>query len=107
MSTPKQSSVGRILVQIPAGLDALIPSFLERRQTDVKDLATALERDDFSTIEILGHRMKGNGASMGFAPISRIGDALELAAPAADREQIQALTIELRDYLGQVDVVYG
>jgi len=106
MSHPDHAAGTPITVQIPAGLSSLIPPFLSRRRTDVEDLATALDRDDFAAIQTIGHRMNGNGASMGFAPISRIGEALEAAAPTADRRRIELLTHELRDYLDRVDVAY-
>lgn len=96
----------RVTVSINAGLSELIPAYMERRRNDVADLTAALERGDFPAIETIGHRMRGNGASMGFAKISQVGEALEAGAQKTDRAAIDALRLELLNFLDHVDIIY-
>lgn len=59
----------------------------------------ALARGDFGTIERLGHRMRGCGASFGFQTITDIGAALEQDARRADTDATHKGICELSTYL--------
>ena len=83
----------------------MAPTFLGNRERDVAALRTALEAGDSSTIQRLGHNMKGAGAAYGFPEITTLGAALESAARAADVSAAQDLTTQLADYLARVEVV--
>ena len=95
-----------ISVQIDASLKELIPGFLENRRTDIGKIRLALEQADFSTVQTLGHRMKGDGGGYGFDSIGEIGAALELAAARRDRDSIQRQLATLADYLDRIMVVF-
>jgi HPt (histidine-containing phosphotransfer) domain-containing protein len=95
-----------ISVQIDASLKDLIPGFLENRKKDIEKIRLALERADFSMVQTLGHRMKGDGGGYGFDGIGEIGAALELAAARRDRESILRQLAKLVDYLGRITVVF-
>jgi HPt (histidine-containing phosphotransfer) domain-containing protein len=96
----------RILVQVDAELEDLVPGFLENRRRDVEQITTALAAGDLDSIRVLGHSMKGSGGGYGFDRITAIGRAIETAARAGDGEAIEASVRELGDYLDRVDVVY-
>jgi len=53
--------VEKIVVHVDADLDDLIPGYLQNRREDVKAVWQALENQDFETIRVLGHTMKGTG----------------------------------------------
>lgn len=95
-----------ISVQIDASLKELIPGFLENRRQDIKKIHLALEQVDFSTVQTLGHRMKGDGGGYGFDGIGEIGTALELAAARRDQDSIQRQLSKLVEYLDRIIVVY-
>ena len=95
-----------ISVQIDASLKDLIPGFLENRKKDLERIRMALEQTDFSTIQTLGHSMKGDGGGYGFDGIGEIGAALELAAARRDRESIQRQLAKLVEYLDRITVVF-
>ena len=70
---------------LSAQIAARVPAFLMGRRQDVNTMRDALSRGEFGTVEILGHRMKGAGASFGVQAITDIGAALEReAARTAD-----------------------
>lgn len=97
---------GKHIVRADPEIADLIPDFLEMRQEDVKAIFKALEKNDFKTISILGHSMKGSGGGYGFNRISAIGDFLEAAADKKDPEQCANVANLLSDYLANVEVVY-
>jgi PAS domain S-box-containing protein len=94
-----------ILVHANPKIADLVPEFLQNRRQDVIAMLYALERDDFATVESLGHGMKGAGGSWGFQAITDIGAALEQAAESADSHASRKWVGELSQYLDRVEVV--
>jgi HPt (histidine-containing phosphotransfer) domain-containing protein len=95
-----------ITLYIDQELEEIIPGFLENRRDDVQTIETALQENNLSQIQMIGHRLKGDGGGYGFDAISAIGAALEQAAAREDRLAIRRLTTELMDFLARVCVVY-
>lgn len=93
-------------VHIDEELKELIPGYLKNRHKDIESITEALKNDDFSTIQTLGHSMKGSGGGYGFDLISEIGKKLEQAAKDKSRETITACLTELKDYLDHLEIVY-
>ena len=78
--------------------------YLERRDTDVAELRRALLQTDFEKIRITGHNLFGSGSAYGLDEISRLGEAIETAAKAADSERLDHLIAELTHYLQTLTV---
>jgi HPt (histidine-containing phosphotransfer) domain-containing protein len=95
-----------ITVCIDPGLEDIIPGFLENRRRDVQTLESALQESNMAQIQIIGHRMRGDGGGYGFDAISAMGAALEQAAARQDRSAVRQHIAELIDYLARVTVVY-
>jgi two-component system sensor histidine kinase/response regulator len=95
-----------VRVQIPRGLEDMIPEYLSNRRTDVQTISEALERNDIAAIKVIGHGMKGSGAGYGFSRITEIGEDLELAARAANLAEIQSLKQALAEYVEHVEISY-
>jgi CheY-like chemotaxis protein/HPt (histidine-containing phosphotransfer) domain-containing protein len=103
-SAPKAPPKSRIPVKVRKILADMVPGYLEARRKEIAAVREALGKGDFETIRVLGHNMKGTGASYGFAPITDIGRRLEEAAGSHDRDVIEKQAVELADYLERVDV---
>lgn len=103
---PNSSQVERVIVNIDQDLEPIVPGFLENRRKDIIALNNALQGNDWKTLRLLGHRMRGDGAGYGFQAISNIGDAIEQAALRGDREAVQQQTAALTDFLDHVKVQY-
>ena len=75
------------------------PAFLEHCRKNHVAAGHALDRDDFEAVLVVGHNMRGSGASFGFQPVTEIGAALEQAADRGDvvemRTQLAALSLYL------------
>ncbi len=96
----------KIIVQVDADLEELIKEYLQNRRKDVEDILQALGNQDFETIRVLGHNMKGTGGGYGFDDITAIGCGLEDAAKAKDVPAIRQEVAVLLDYLQAVEVVF-
>jgi len=94
-----------ILVRANPKFADMIPGFLQNRRQDVIAMLDALDRDDFETVESLGHGMRGAGGSFGFDAITDIGAALEQAAESADTDASRKWVGELSSYLDRVEIV--
>jgi len=95
-----------VRVSIDPDLQGLIPGFLQNRRHDIQTLQKALIVEDFETIRMLGHRMRGDGGGYGFPRISDIGDGVEKAAIERNMQDVTACVQALITYLDRVEVVY-
>jgi hypothetical protein len=103
---PDRNAENGITVYIDQGLEEIVPGFLENRRRDVQTLEASLQESNLAQIQLIGHRMRGDGGGYGFDAISLIGAALEQAAAREDRDAIRRHTAELIDFLDRVTVVY-
>jgi HPt (histidine-containing phosphotransfer) domain-containing protein len=94
------------IIKADPELADLIPDYLESRKGDLPLPEAALRSGDFATIASLGHRMRGTGASFGFAAITEIGDRLEQSGTAADRAGCRQSIDALAEYLTTLQVEY-
>jgi CheY-like chemotaxis protein len=94
----------KIIARVNPKYADMVPGFLHRRRQDVIALLDALDRDDFETVQDLGHAMKGAGGSYGFPGITDIGAALEVAAASSDARASRRSVRELTHYLDHVEV---
>jgi len=97
--------VEKIVVQVDADLEDLIPEYLQNRLKDAETTLQALENQDFETIRVLGHTMKGTGGGYGFDAITEMGRGLEAAAKDKNVHAIRQGAADLLDYLQAVEVV--
>lgn len=96
----------KIVVNVDSDIEDLIPGFLENRHEDVKSIYDALEKEDYETIRILGHSMKGAGGGYGFDEITDIGRSIEESAEDKNQEEVKKWVINLSNYLDRVEIVY-
>ena len=85
----------------------LVPGFLKNKILDVEKISEALEAEDYETIRLLSHSMKGSGKGYGFPEITRIGGQLEQEAKNRNRVSIRSETESLRRYLNLMGEKYG
>ncbi len=106
MPTSQPEPVDRLTIVISRELEEIVPIFLSNRHKDIHILRDALTRQDYRTIQTLGHRMKGDGGGFGFNRITEIGTAIELAAKLEDCSTIEQQVVQLENFLTRVSVVY-
>ena len=92
-------------VEVPEGLEELVPGYLAARRKDVPEMLELLAASEFDPLRTLGHNMKGTGTAYGFAEVTRLGAELERSAKRSDREALQEQLAELERYLARVHLV--
>lgn len=69
--------------------DIMIPEearqrYLERRKADIDTLRTAVQAKNFEEFKRIGHQLKGNAASFGYADLEKIAIQLEVVGERED-----------------------
>jgi signal transduction histidine kinase len=103
---PPVENLEKVVIHADPEIADLIPKFLDNRQKDIHLIETALEKNDFEAIRLLGHSMKGAGGGYGFDGVTEIGKNLEEAAKEANSDKIRNGVHELAEYLRKVEVIY-
>jgi len=106
MKTPQPQPTNRHTVQVDRDLEDIVPGFLANRRKDLQTIRHSLGQQDFATIQMLSHRMKGDGGGYGFDRITEIGGVMELAASRRDHAALEQHAADLEDFLTRVTVVY-
>jgi HPt (histidine-containing phosphotransfer) domain-containing protein len=96
----------KFTVRIDVELEDLIPGFLKSRATDIENVQGFLAENDFESIELLGHSLKGNGAGYGFDGLTTIGQVLEQAAKEKSPAGINKSMAEMAEYLENLEVEF-
>lgn len=73
--------------------------YLERRKQDVIACHKALEKKDFLFFERLGHQIKGNALTFGFAELTPLAIAIEVAAEAKNLDQLTDLVTKFSTFI--------
>lgn len=83
------------VVEVDSELRDILPGFLENRKKDISDLKNALAKNDFKTIEKIGHRVAGSSGGYGFYELGKIAKEMELNCKAGKTNDIEKL---LKDF---------
>jgi CheY-like chemotaxis protein/HPt (histidine-containing phosphotransfer) domain-containing protein len=102
----KLESAPRWVAQVDSELKELIPFFMEDSYKELSAMQTALEHQDFDTLQRLGHSIKGSSRNYGFDALGEIGAAIETSAKTGAADDIKHHLNMLSDYLEQVEVEY-
>lgn len=95
----------KIKVTVPSYAVQLVPNFLKNREKDIKEVENSLRKEDFETIQRLGHSMKGSGSIYGFDGITELGKIIESSAKNKNTSEIKNSLAELKDYLNRIEIV--
>jgi HPt (histidine-containing phosphotransfer) domain-containing protein len=82
-------------------------NYIRRRQEDILNCEAALKNQDFKTIEVIGHQMKGNGLSFGFESIAILGQQMELAAKNKKSDELAILIGKFAEVVTQITPKQG
>jgi two-component system sensor histidine kinase/response regulator len=96
----------RIRIPAKAGLEDLIPGYLDNCHKNIVMLAAAVAKPDLDAARVIGHGMKGCGLGYGFAAITEIGAIIEQSARGNDGPGVSVQIARLEDFLSRLDVTY-
>ncbi len=81
----------------------IVPSYVKARRDEAQELAKLLEKSDWERLRTIGHRLKGNARTYGFAPLGELGARLEEAAQAQDSHAANITVSGIREFLAELD----
>ena len=94
------------VAHVDTDLKEFIPEIFKETQSDVKRMQEAIEVQDYETMRIVGHTLKGFGGGYGFDLITEIGKQIEDAAKEEDCEEVEKWNNKLSDYIDNVEIIY-
>jgi HPt (histidine-containing phosphotransfer) domain-containing protein len=93
-----------ILVEMPEGIEELIPAFLTTQKEGAATLVEMLSASELDGIRRFAHNLKGTGTAFGFPKLSEIGVSMERSACEANLSDLTGQIKTLTDYLDRVRV---
>jgi HPt (histidine-containing phosphotransfer) domain-containing protein len=105
LSNSSDASKNDFAVKVPGILLDLIPQYLANRRAEVILLTDAVALEDFSIIQNIGHKLKGNAGSYGFSKLTLLGSILEKAGQQRDLALAKKSISDYSEYLSDVYVV--
>jgi hypothetical protein len=75
--------------------------YMERRKRDLEQCLNSLQTSNYVEIEKVGHQLKGNGLTFGYADLSQIGKQLEKAASKKDIPSVESALKEFSEWVNQ------
>jgi hypothetical protein len=93
-------------VFVDKDLEYLVPDYLDSKRKDAALIHDFIRKEDFESIRIIGHNMKGTGGGYGFEAISVMGTELESAAINRNVATIARIAGDLLAYIERIDIVY-
>ncbi|XPV77028.1 MAG: response regulator [Desulfovibrio sp.] len=76
--------------------------FLSFVSRSIVKITQAMADEDYETVRLLAHRMKGEGKAVGFEPITEIGGKLHDAAENNDIQEMSRVLDDLANYVDRV-----
>lgn len=95
-----------VIAYVDSDLEELIPGYLENRKEDINKILEALATEDYESVMILGHTLKGIGGGYGFDTITDLGEHIEIGAKTGDHDRIVKAVDELKTYVDHVKIIY-
>ena len=68
----------------------VLAKYRSRRLEDLEICHKSLLIRDFTAIERVGHKLKGNGVTFGYPELSKLGEDLENSAQASDMSRLMS-----------------
>jgi HPt (histidine-containing phosphotransfer) domain-containing protein len=95
---------GPIAIEMPPGLEGIVPGYLASRRKEVPEMIDLLAASDFARLAVLGHNLKGSGGGYGFQDLTKLGAALEQSAKQMDTAGLRTQVADLGNYLDRVQL---
>jgi signal transduction histidine kinase/HPt (histidine-containing phosphotransfer) domain-containing protein len=105
LEVPELPSHEPIKIEMPHGLEEIVPEYLAIRKSEVPEMLRLLAASDFQRLAELGHNMKDTGAGYGFPNLSRLGAEIKQSAKQTDGATLRSQMTELSAYLDQVQLI--
>ncbi len=99
--------MGKFQVLVDPDLEPIMGRYMELQFRDLNLMKNAIASGDGESVRMLGHKLKGSGASYGFNDLTEIGASMEIAGRTGDLKSAGDLAEQIHAYLENVEVIYG
>lgn len=96
----------KIIIRVDSYLEDIVPGFIENRRNEMPVIVKAIATKDYTTLQTLGHRLKGNAGGYGFDQMGVIGGIIEKEAINKDITKIESAASDLEDFLNRLEIIY-
>ncbi|OGS20906.1 MAG: hypothetical protein A3J83_00320 [Elusimicrobia bacterium RIFOXYA2_FULL_40_6] len=93
-------------VEVDENIKELMPKFMQEKNKNIAELKEALEKNDFETIQRIGHAWRGGGSLYNVHFVTEKGILLEAAAKNRKAQEIRILIPEIGNYFNNLDIKY-
>ncbi|MBI5742943.1 MAG: Hpt domain-containing protein [Elusimicrobia bacterium] len=95
------------IIEVDEDLKDLVPLYLQSRREELPRISTLLDAGDFNALWGIAHKLHGSGGGFGLDYLSELGESMERAARACDRQEMSALAAKLKEFLDSVEIRYS
>ena len=96
----------KIFVKVDSDLEEIVPGYIDARKKEIPVMWKSLQKMDFSTLQTLGHCIKGSAGGYGFDDVGLFGAKIENGAKAKNVSQTEAALKDLEDYLARLEIIF-
>lgn len=97
------NNLSNVRICVDADLVDLVPDYIEKRKAELSLIPDFIKRDDFVSIQRIGHRLRGNASLFGLDWLAEKGTELENVARSEEQEAILSIGKQMYDYLNKVE----
>ncbi len=90
--------------EIESFLEPIFPDFLNDRKTDLEEEEQAVNKKDFKTLSLLGHKLAGNAGSYGLPELGDLGKELESSAHDENYDRCKEIHLQIKEFLENLTV---
>lgn len=99
-----QEITADIHVTVDKELEELIPEYLNKRKSELLELKKHFEQHNYSSIQAIGHKLRGSAGSYGFSELSEVGKEFEEKARIMDSTSVKNALMRYEHYLNKVRI---
>ncbi len=93
--------------KVDPDLRELIPDYLEKRRSELRECKSLSEKMDYSSLQKTGHKLRGSAGSYGFPVLSEVGKELEEGSRDSDIHRIRKALALYETVMARIKVRYS
>ena len=96
----------KVFIRPPRSIPrSLVVEYLNRCSNGLAALKDALDRSDYESARVFGHRLSGTGGAYGVPVLTELGAAMEQKAVERNLGELQTQAAAVEDYLGRIEIL--
>lgn len=93
--------------KVDPDLKELIPDYLEKRRSELREFRRLMDEGDFQNLQKLGHKLRGSAGSYGFPVLSEVGKEFEEGGKDKDYQRAKRALTLYETVMARIRVKYS